>query len=438
MKRVYQIGTLLFLAFLCSAYVQIQGSSGGSSFYQTLQDEAISLTQRATVNFTGAGVTCADNVGSNRTDCTVTGAAGAAYGTVQDEGTPLTQRSVLNCIGSLITCADDAINLVTKITLNAVNLASDVTGTLPVGNGGTGVATLTGLVKGNGAAAFTAYGGTSCTNQFLSALDASGVGTCTTPTLAGAQFANQGTTTTVLHGNAAGNPSFGAVSLTADVSGTLPVGNGGTGATTITGLVKGNGAAAMTAYAGTTCTQQVLTALDASGAGTCSNGVIVLARQVTTQTVNNTTTETTTFTYSVPANTLGSNRMIRVTTMGEVLRNTATSETFSWKFYYGGTRAGQCDVTIATETLVHGVNAIFTISAANATNAQVAQATCVYNAQTTFNPNGESAASTGKIGYHNAMTVDSTAAQNLEVRFQMSAADANASMILRTVQVELL
>lgn len=38
-----------------------------------------------------------------------------------------------------------------------------------------------------------------------------------------------GTTTTVLHGNAGGDPSFGAVSLTADVSGILPVANGGTG-----------------------------------------------------------------------------------------------------------------------------------------------------------------------------------------------------------------
>jgi len=37
-----------------------------------------------------------------------------------------------------------------------------------------------------------------------------------------------GTTTTVLHGNASGAPTFGAVSLTADVSGTLPVLNGGT------------------------------------------------------------------------------------------------------------------------------------------------------------------------------------------------------------------
>lgn len=43
--------------------------------------------------------------------------------------------------------------------------------------------------------------------------------------------ANQGTTTTVLHGNAAGQPAFAAVSLTADVSGTLPIGSGGTGQT---------------------------------------------------------------------------------------------------------------------------------------------------------------------------------------------------------------
>jgi len=41
-----------------------------------------------------------------------------------------------------------------------------------------------------------------------------------------------GTTTTVLHGNAAGAPTFGAVSLTADVSGTLPIANGGTNGVT--------------------------------------------------------------------------------------------------------------------------------------------------------------------------------------------------------------
>ncbi len=40
-------------------------------------------------------------------------------------------------------------------------------------------------------------------------------------TLDSSDFANQGTTTTLLHGNASGNPSFGAVALATDVSGTL-------------------------------------------------------------------------------------------------------------------------------------------------------------------------------------------------------------------------
>jgi hypothetical protein len=41
-----------------------------------------------------------------------------------------------------------------------------------------------------------------------------------------------GTSTQVLHGNAAGVPTYGAVVLTTDVSGILPVGNGGTGIST--------------------------------------------------------------------------------------------------------------------------------------------------------------------------------------------------------------
>lgn len=46
-----------------------------------------------------------------------------------------------------------------------------------------------------------------------------------TLTLAGSAFPNQGTTTQVLHGNASGNPSWSAVSLSADVTGNLPVAN---------------------------------------------------------------------------------------------------------------------------------------------------------------------------------------------------------------------
>ena len=69
-----------------------------------------------------------------------------------------------------------------------------------------------------------------------------------------------GTTTTVLHGNAAGAPTFGAVSLTADVSGILPIANGGTGTST-----AGVSATIVTAK---------LTALGADGSMTFTNGLL--------------------------------------------------------------------------------------------------------------------------------------------------------------------
>lgn len=54
-----------------------------------------------------------------------------------------------------------------------------------------------------------------------------------------------GTTSQVLIGS--NSPSWGAVALASMVSGQLPVANGGTGAATLTGIVKGNGTSAMTA-----------------------------------------------------------------------------------------------------------------------------------------------------------------------------------------------
>src|SRR5574337_205292 len=49
------------------------------------------------------------------------------------------------------------------------------------------------------------------------------LGDSVTLTLASSDFANQGTTTMVLHGNGAGNPSFAAVDLANDVTGNLGV-----------------------------------------------------------------------------------------------------------------------------------------------------------------------------------------------------------------------
>ena len=93
-------------------------------------------------------------------------------------------------------------------TTGAVTLA----GTLANTNGGTGQSS-----------AFTQYGITYASTTTALATTAAG------------------TSTTVLHGNASGAPTFGAVSLTADVSGTLPIANGGTGATSASAALSNLG-----------------------------------------------------------------------------------------------------------------------------------------------------------------------------------------------------
>ena len=117
---------------------------------------------------------------------------------------------------------------------------------------------------------------------------------------------NQGSSTTVLHGNAAGNASFGALSLVSDVTGTLPISNGGTGQTTYTDgqLLIGN-------TTGNTLTKATITAGDGITI-TNGNGRIEIAATPYTGTfmpTNFTTTPNSTIitatsstAYTVPTN----------------------------------------------------------------------------------------------------------------------------------------
>jgi len=137
-------------------------------------------------------------------------------------------------------------------TLSGVSLTTQVTGTLPVANGGSGATTLTGVLKGNGTSAFTA-----------SNVNLASEVTGTLP------VANGGTGTT----------STTYCSLTTNVTGTLPVANGGTGAATLTAnnVLLGNGTSAVQAVApstsgnvlvsnGTTWTSSALTATQVGNA----------------------------------------------------------------------------------------------------------------------------------------------------------------------------
>jgi hypothetical protein len=55
-------------------------STGTGCLYNRVQEEGANLTQRPTINFIGSSITCADNAGSTRTDCTVTDANTTAHG----------------------------------------------------------------------------------------------------------------------------------------------------------------------------------------------------------------------------------------------------------------------------------------------------------------------------------------------------------------------
>jgi len=118
-------------------------------------------------------------------------------------------------------------------TSGAITLA----GTLATTNGGTGLTSFT-----SGGALYATSTSVLATGTLPNT--AGGTGQSSAFTQYGITYASTttalattaaGTTTTVLHGNASGAPTFGAVSLTADVSGILPIANGGTGASTLAG-----------------------------------------------------------------------------------------------------------------------------------------------------------------------------------------------------------
>ena len=131
------------------------------------------------------------------------------------------------------------------------------------------------------------------------------------PLLASALFQNQGATTSVLHGNAAGNPSWGqiinsdisngTIDLTAKVTGLLPIANGGTGSATAGGARTNLGLGnventSLSTWAGSTN----ITTLGTIGTGTWNATTIGINRGGTGQ-----TTASTAFNALSPITTLG-------------------------------------------------------------------------------------------------------------------------------------
>jgi len=147
-------------------------------------------------------------------------------------------------------------------TTGAITLA----GTLATTNGGTNLTSFT-----SGGAMYASSGSVLTTGTLPNT--AGGTGQSSAFTQYGVTYASTtsalatsaaGTSSTLLHGNASGAPTFGAVALGTEVSGQLPIANGGTGATTLAGanIALINTAQTFTAtqtFNGTTATSAVKT-----------------------------------------------------------------------------------------------------------------------------------------------------------------------------------
>jgi hypothetical protein len=155
----------------------------------------------------------------------------------------------------------------------AISMAdAALTGILPVAKGGTGVTAKTGIgnvVLSDSPALVTPALGTPTQGSLISCLDLPIVGG-TTGTLSVARGGTGATTLTgVLKGNGISAFTAGTVSLTTEVVGTLPVTNGGTGVATLaTGIVRANGTSAFTTSAIALATADVTGVLPIANGGT--------------------------------------------------------------------------------------------------------------------------------------------------------------------------
>lgn len=432
------------------------GSGGGGSGYNLIQNNGVSVTQRTTINLSTL-LTATDSGGKTALTINVTNLA-------NDNTFVTTLANNTTFITELTDNSTFQSNIITVINNDpslSVDLTSQVTGVLPVGNGGSGANTLTGLLQGNGTSPFTTVTNSTTVGQVLRVTGANtyawgAVNLADTDAITGdlpfsnltqgtarsvlgvtgnatADFASiQGTANQVLVINSAGTAlSFGQVNIasSAAVTGVLALANGGLGsalsdpnADKVIGWDDTDGTNGYwTLGSGLTYTHATHTL------SAVASTKISISTASTTVGSGSTTTV---YTVAIAGGTLGTNNGIKFTIALSAI-TVDSSNTVTVNVIYGGstisavTLNGQGDALGTTDGILTGM-----IVGNGATNAQKGVASIV----TTFNQGGTPIDATAINTDYDSAAVDSTVSQNLEIQIVNSGGSSSATAQFAVVE----
>lgn len=168
-----------------------------------------------------------------------------------------------------------------------------------------------------------------------------------------------------------------------------------------------------------------------------------LDKSTTEQSVTNTTTLTSIYSFSVPGGTLSTNRILRLTITGEVNNTTGGASSLIVNVVWGGTNltnSGVALINIPAGATHEGFELEVYINANGATNQQRSLCRATSLSAGVLSDGGWSGTTNGQVqmAVHSALAVDSTSAQNLVVNVQHGTASASISFKRWAAILELL
>lgn len=168
------------------------------------------------------------------------------------------------------------------------------------------------------------------------------------------------------------------------------------------------------------------------------NNSAVLDKSTTEQDVQSSvvnTTETSVYSYSVPAGTLSTNRAIRLTLTGKIHTDT-TTESLTIKVKFGGTTIANTGAVSYTATTNIPFELVCTINANNATNSQRAVTRWTRGAVNQNVTDGSfDTTSLAQVAQHTSLAIDTTAAAVLTVTYTWSTGGVTTSHAYRFLAI---